>query len=354
MLVSDTAPDVWDGRTDVLLKMYDSGWVLPLDRHLARDKVALDRDWVPTGVERWRQKVYGVPYWADSYAIYYNKTLFRQKGAEDPWERSRNRGQWTLEELVGRRPPGARPGRRRVGPGLGPGQPHRDRAPDLDAGRLPRADGPQDRAAADPARGGGGARVGPGLDDAPAAERAGAGAGGHRGAGAPAGRAAGDRHHRGHQPLRPGPGRDPLALGRGLAADVAPDRHRLRVGHAPRAQHQGQAGGLADRQPPPQRLGQDEAPGRGLGLHEVDDPGRVPGLPGRAPLPDPRQAEPPGAVLPRGRAVPLPAPPGPGRRLPAALRPALGGALQRGAEHADLRHGGAQALPRGGAARAPA
>ena len=100
MLVSDTAPDVWDGRTDVLLKMYDSGWVLPLDRHLARDKVALDRDWVPTGVERWRQKVYGVPYWADSYAIYYNKTLFRQKGAEDPWERSRDRGQWTLEELV--------------------------------------------------------------------------------------------------------------------------------------------------------------------------------------------------------------------------------------------------------------
>ncbi|HEX2066814.1 MAG TPA: extracellular solute-binding protein [Candidatus Thermoplasmatota archaeon] len=52
------------------------------------------------GIERWRQKTYGVPYWAEPFAIYYNKTLFRQKGIEDPWTRTRNQGDWTLEEMV--------------------------------------------------------------------------------------------------------------------------------------------------------------------------------------------------------------------------------------------------------------
>jgi ABC-type glycerol-3-phosphate transport system substrate-binding protein len=80
--------------------MYDGGFVLQLDRYLSRDKIALDREWAVLGIERWRQKTYGVPYWAEPFSLYYNKTLFRQRGVPDPWERAQNRGDWTLEELV--------------------------------------------------------------------------------------------------------------------------------------------------------------------------------------------------------------------------------------------------------------
>ena len=239
----------------------------------------------PPGIERWRQKVYGVPYWASPTPSTTTRRLFKQKGVEDPWARSRNQGDWTLEEMVDARPPGQRPGQRRVGPGLGPGQPQRDRAPDLDAGRLPRAvRTPRSSSSCTLPEVVEAHDLGPRLDDAPADQRAAPGAGGRRGA-RRASRPAGRRS------TPPGaPTSSPL--GRiGIHWRSAVDwqrmwprhRHRLRVGHAPRAQHQGQARRLADRQPPPQRLGEDEAPGRRLGLHEVDDPGRVPGLPGRAP-----------------------------------------------------------------------
>ncbi|MGH2350963.1 MAG: extracellular solute-binding protein, partial [Chloroflexota bacterium] len=52
------------------------------------------------GIERWRQKTYGVPYWAEPFSIYYNRSLFQQKGVPDPWERAQNKGDWTVEELV--------------------------------------------------------------------------------------------------------------------------------------------------------------------------------------------------------------------------------------------------------------
>jgi fructooligosaccharide transport system substrate-binding protein len=41
-----------------------------------------------------------VPYWNEPFAVYYNKSLFKQKGIEDPWARSRNQGDWTLEEML--------------------------------------------------------------------------------------------------------------------------------------------------------------------------------------------------------------------------------------------------------------
>jgi ABC-type glycerol-3-phosphate transport system substrate-binding protein len=81
-------------------KMYDNGSVLALDDRVAKDRIPLDRDWAPTGVERYRQKVYGVPYWNEPFDVYYNKSLFRQKGIEDPWARPRNQGDWTLEEML--------------------------------------------------------------------------------------------------------------------------------------------------------------------------------------------------------------------------------------------------------------
>ncbi|HEU5317139.1 MAG TPA: extracellular solute-binding protein, partial [Chloroflexota bacterium] len=98
MISSDTGPDLWDANTSTLPKMYDSGWVLEVSKYLTRDKLTLDRDWAPLGVERWRQKTYSVPYWLEPFGIFYNKTLFRSRGVDDPWEKSK--GQWTIEQMV--------------------------------------------------------------------------------------------------------------------------------------------------------------------------------------------------------------------------------------------------------------
>ena len=100
MFASDTGPDLFDANTRNLPSMYSNGFVLEISKYLNRDKVNLDKDWALLGIERWRGKTYGVPYWAEPFGIYYNKTLFKKKGVEDPWERSRNKGNWTLEEMV--------------------------------------------------------------------------------------------------------------------------------------------------------------------------------------------------------------------------------------------------------------
>jgi ABC-type glycerol-3-phosphate transport system substrate-binding protein len=98
MFAADAGMDLFDASTGVMPRMYDSGSVLQLDKYLTRDKLTLDKEWAILGIERWRQKTYGVPYWSEPHAVYYNKTLFKQKGIEDPWVRTRNQGDWTLDE----------------------------------------------------------------------------------------------------------------------------------------------------------------------------------------------------------------------------------------------------------------
>jgi len=100
LIAAGQGPDLFDSETQHLPKEYDTGAVLPVDRYLSRDKVNLDKDWAVLGIERWRQKTYGVPYWVEPFGIYYNKSLFKKRGVADPWERSTNRGTWTLEEMV--------------------------------------------------------------------------------------------------------------------------------------------------------------------------------------------------------------------------------------------------------------
>lgn len=100
MLAADSAPDLWDGRTDTLPKTYDSGQVLDLTHYLAQDKINLVQDYALTEVERWRQKTYGIPYWSEPFSAYYNKTLFKQKGVPDPWEQTQNPGDWTLDDML--------------------------------------------------------------------------------------------------------------------------------------------------------------------------------------------------------------------------------------------------------------
>jgi fructooligosaccharide transport system substrate-binding protein len=100
MFAADSGPDLFDANTRNLPAMYNSGFVLQIDPYLTRDRVNLDRDWGMLGIERWRQRTYGVPYWVEPFSIYYNKSLFQQRGVQDPWERSSNRGDWTVEEMV--------------------------------------------------------------------------------------------------------------------------------------------------------------------------------------------------------------------------------------------------------------
>jgi ABC-type glycerol-3-phosphate transport system substrate-binding protein len=99
-LAAGTAPDLWDGRTDTLPKTYNAGQVLQLDTYLAQDKINMVQDYALTEVERWRQKTYGIPYWSEPFAVYYNKTLFKAKGVPDPWEATQNPGDWTINDML--------------------------------------------------------------------------------------------------------------------------------------------------------------------------------------------------------------------------------------------------------------
>jgi fructooligosaccharide transport system substrate-binding protein len=100
MFAADSGPDLWDTEFQSLPKMYDAKFALELDKYLSRDKVTIDRDHAVLGIERWRQKTYGVPYWVEPFGVFYNKSLFRSKGVQDPWDKAQNKGDWTLEEMV--------------------------------------------------------------------------------------------------------------------------------------------------------------------------------------------------------------------------------------------------------------
>ena len=100
MFASDSGPDLFDSEFQSLPRMYDSGFVLAVDRYVSRDKLALEKDWAVLGIERWRQKTYGLPYWTEPFGVFYNKSLFKQKGITDPWDKAQNRGDWTMEEMV--------------------------------------------------------------------------------------------------------------------------------------------------------------------------------------------------------------------------------------------------------------
>ena len=102
------------------------------------------------------------PTGSEPFAVYYNKTLFKQRGIDDPWERARNQGDWTLEEMVEAARKINDPandvwgldwGPHEIAYGIGP--------PDLDAGRLPPPVRPQRGVHAAAAGGDAGASTGP-------------------------------------------------------------------------------------------------------------------------------------------------------------------------------------------------
>lgn len=74
-LVGGTPPDLVLADSHAQTKWFDAGNHLDLAPLLARDKIDLQRDYALTGIEFWCGSVYFVPFFADSNAIFYNKTM---------------------------------------------------------------------------------------------------------------------------------------------------------------------------------------------------------------------------------------------------------------------------------------
>ncbi|HET7771642.1 MAG TPA: extracellular solute-binding protein [Chloroflexota bacterium] len=96
-LAGGTPPDLILADSHAQTKWFDSGAHLDMTQFLARDRINLDRDYALVGIEHWCGKVYFIPFFADSNAIFYNKTMLQQAGVKDPW--ADGKGDWTIEDL---------------------------------------------------------------------------------------------------------------------------------------------------------------------------------------------------------------------------------------------------------------
>ena len=94
---ADAAPDLLFSYSQNDSKYYDAGSILDLSDRWKRDKFTLG-DYALMGTERWCAKGYGMPFYAEPFSIYYNKTLLRQNGLPDPWDTKK--GDWTWDDLV--------------------------------------------------------------------------------------------------------------------------------------------------------------------------------------------------------------------------------------------------------------
>src|SRR5688500_12014718 len=96
-LAGGTPPDLLLADSHAQTKWFDSGAHLDMTSFLARDRINLDRDYAQVGIEHWCGKVYFIPFFADSNAIFYNKTMLQQAGVKDPW--ADGKGDWTIDDL---------------------------------------------------------------------------------------------------------------------------------------------------------------------------------------------------------------------------------------------------------------
>ncbi|MER3406254.1 MAG: hypothetical protein C4289_14740, partial [Chloroflexota bacterium] len=97
-LASGAGPDVMNAQNIVHVKLFDSDVFLDLADRLKRGKIDVKRDYAHMGLEFWCGKQYAMPFDMGTRAVYYNKTLFRQAGARDPWDDLK--GQWTLDDML--------------------------------------------------------------------------------------------------------------------------------------------------------------------------------------------------------------------------------------------------------------
>ena len=94
----DAAPDLLFSYSQNDSKYYDAGYILDLSDRWKRDRFNLG-DYALMGTERWCARGYGMPFFAEPFGIYYNKSMLRQHGLPDPWDPP-IRGDWTWDDLV--------------------------------------------------------------------------------------------------------------------------------------------------------------------------------------------------------------------------------------------------------------
>jgi|GEM_PF-1137398 len=96
-LAGGTPPDLLLADSHAQTKWFDSGAHLDMSSFLARDRINLDRDYAQVGIEHWCGKVFFIPFFADSNAIFYNKTMLQQAGMKDPW--ADGKSDWSTDDL---------------------------------------------------------------------------------------------------------------------------------------------------------------------------------------------------------------------------------------------------------------
>jgi ABC-type glycerol-3-phosphate transport system substrate-binding protein len=98
LFASDSAPEAAHSVSHVDTRLYDQGNILDLEPAVKVEKLNIDRDYVLMGTERWCGKLYALPYFAEPFAIYFNKSMARQIGQPDPWQTVK--GDWTWEQMM--------------------------------------------------------------------------------------------------------------------------------------------------------------------------------------------------------------------------------------------------------------
>jgi ABC-type glycerol-3-phosphate transport system substrate-binding protein len=98
LFASDSQPDAAHSSSMTDTRYYDAGNILDLSPTVAREKLNIDKDYVLMGTERWCGKIYALPYFAEPFGIYYNKTLLKQLGQPDPWVSVK--GDWTWDQMM--------------------------------------------------------------------------------------------------------------------------------------------------------------------------------------------------------------------------------------------------------------
>ena len=97
-VVAGTPPEASIGDIFSYALYADQAALLDLTPLVKRDRIDLNRDYTIDGFEYWCGKLHAFPLDGFTYALTYNKSMFRERGIPDPWDV--HKGQWTWDDFV--------------------------------------------------------------------------------------------------------------------------------------------------------------------------------------------------------------------------------------------------------------
>jgi multiple sugar transport system substrate-binding protein len=97
-IVAGTPPDASIGEVFSAALYADQKVMLDLAPLVKRDRIDVQRDYVINGFEDWCGRLYTFPLDGFSFALVYNKTMFRERGVPDPWDVQK--GEWTWDDFT--------------------------------------------------------------------------------------------------------------------------------------------------------------------------------------------------------------------------------------------------------------